>query len=203
MKKLLFAVISAVMLFGLAAIGYAERGDWHGGIRDRIREARQSIDRGIEHGKITRPEARKLNEELDSILAKIDRMRSDGRLDERERESINRDLDRLDRDIKREKRDDDRRGEGIRGGGDRGDWHGGIRDRIRAAKQSIDRGIERGKITRHEARKLNEELDSILAKIDRMKRDGRLDERERDSINRDLDRLDGDIKREKRDGDRR
>jgi len=198
MKKVLFVFMCAVMLFGFAAIGYAERGDWHGGIRDRIREAKQSIDRGIEHGKITRQEARKLNEELDSILAKVDRMRSDGRLDERERESINRDLDRLERDIKREKRDDDRRGDG-----DRRDWHGGIRDRIHAAKQSIDRGIEHRSLTRKEARKLNEELDEILVKIDRMKNDGRLSEGEREKVNRDLDRLDRDIKREKRDDDRR
>lgn len=198
MKKVLCAMICAVVLFGLAAMGYAERGDWHGGIRDRIREAKQSIDRGIERGRITRQEAQKLNGELDEIVAKIDRMKGDGRLDEREREKINRDLDRLDRDIKREKRDDDRRADG-----DQGDWHGGIRDRIHAAKQSIDRGTERGTLTRREARKLNEELDTILAKIDRMKSDGRLSEKERKKINRDLDRLERDIRREKRDDDRR
>jgi len=198
MKKIVFAVISAVMVFGMAVIGYAERGDWHGGIRDRIQAAKQSIDRGIERRTITRPEARKLNDELDGILSEIDRMKRDGRLDEGEREKINRDLDRLERDIRREKRDDDRRGDGVRG-----DWHGGIRDRIQAAKQQIDRGIDRGSLTRKEARKLNEELDEIRAKIDRMKSDGRLDEREREKINRNLDRLERDIQKEKHDDDRR
>jgi septal ring factor EnvC (AmiA/AmiB activator) len=198
MRKVLFAVICALMLFGIAAIGYAERGDWHGGIRDRIHAAKQSIERGIERGSLTRHEARKLNEELDGILANIDRMRSDGRLSEREREKINRDLDRLERDIAREKRDDDRRGDG-----ERGDWHGGIRDRIQTAKQSIEQGIQHGSLTKKEARKLHNELDGILAKIDRMRSDGRLSEREREKINRDLDRLDGDILREKRDDNRR
>jgi uncharacterized membrane protein YebE (DUF533 family) len=198
MKKLLFAVLSAVIVFAMATIGYAQPGDWHGGIRDRIREAKQSIERGIEKGKLTRQESRKLNEELEGIQANIDRMKSDGRLDEREREKINSDLDRLERDIRREKRDDDRRGEG-----EGGNWHGGIRDRIQAAKQSIERGIEHGIITKHEARKLNKELGHIQANIDRMKSDGRLDEREREKINRDLDKLDRDIKREKRDDDKR
>lgn len=194
MKKLLFAVICAVMLSGLAATGYAEHGDWHGGIRDRIQAARQSIERGIEHGTIIRPEARKLNEELDGILARIDRMRSDGRLDEREREKIHYDLDRLERDIRREKRDDDRRGDSVRG-----DWHGGIRDRIHSAKQNIQQAREYKRITKREARKLNKELDEILARIDRMRSDGRLNEREREKIHRDLDRLDRDIAKEKRD----
>jgi septal ring factor EnvC (AmiA/AmiB activator) len=112
MKKVLFAVICAVMLFGTIAIGYAERADWRGGIRTRIHEAKQSIERGIERGKLTRHEAKKLNGELESILDKIDRMKEDGRLSWREREKINHDLDRLERDIKREKRDDDRRGGG-------------------------------------------------------------------------------------------
>ncbi len=80
---------------------------WHGGIRDRISEANRRIDRGIERGSLTRHEARKLNDELNGILNKIDRMKADGHLDEREREKINRDLDRLDKDIDREKHDDD------------------------------------------------------------------------------------------------
>ena len=53
---------------------------------------------------------------VDSILRKIDRMKDDGKLSQKEREKINRDLDRLDRDITREKRDDDhgRRGDDSR-----------------------------------------------------------------------------------------
>jgi hypothetical protein len=194
MKKALFLAMCAVMVFGLMSIAYAQRDDWDGGIRSRIRDAKQSIDRGIEHGSITRPEARKLHEEFDGILNRIDRMKRDGRLDRVEREKINNDLDRLERHIRREKRDDDKRGD---------DWDGGIRSRIRDGKQSIERGIEHGSITRPEARKLHDELDGILNRIDRMKRDGRLDRVEREKINSDLDRLERHIRREKRDSDKR
>ena len=195
MKKLLFAVMCAAMLFGMIATGYAEREDWHGGIRFRVKEAKQEINRGIEKGSLTRHEAKQLNEELDSIIDKIDHMKRDGKLSQGEREKINNDLDRLERDIKREKRDDDT----TRGG----DWHGGIRSRVNEAKQEIERGIEKGSLTRHEAKKLDEELDSIINKIDRMKRDGKLSQKEREKINNDLDRLEKDIKREKHDDDRR
>jgi septal ring factor EnvC (AmiA/AmiB activator) len=107
MKKVLFVLMFAVMLFSMVAIGYAEREDFRGGIRTRIQDAKQRINQGIENGSLSRHEAKKLNKELDRILHKIDRMREDGRLSEKEREKINRDLDRLDRDIAREKRDDD------------------------------------------------------------------------------------------------
>ena len=109
MKKVLFAVMCAVMLFGMVAIGSAERVDWRGGIRTRIHDARESIERGIKRGTLTKHEARGLREELDGILNKIDRMKEDGHLSPREREKINRDLDRLDRHIAREKHNDDTR----------------------------------------------------------------------------------------------
>ncbi len=112
MKKVLFALMFAVMLFGTVAISFAERGEWRGGIRTRIHEAEERIERGIENGSLTRREARKLRGELNDILRKIDRMRDDGHLSERERARIIRNLDRLDRDITREKRDDDARGRG-------------------------------------------------------------------------------------------
>lgn len=111
MKKMLFAVMCAVMLFGMVAIGYAERGDWRGGIRTRIHDTKQRIERGIDHGTLTKHEARKLYDDLDRILDKIDHMKRDGYLSGRERDRINDDLDRLDRRIRREKHNDDRRGD--------------------------------------------------------------------------------------------
>lgn len=109
MKKVVFIIMFAAIFFAGMATSYAERGEWHGGIRSRIQEDQQRIERGIERGSLTRHEARRLQRELGHILDKIDRMRQDGHLDRRERERINRDLDRLDRDITREKRDDERR----------------------------------------------------------------------------------------------
>jgi polyhydroxyalkanoate synthesis regulator phasin len=198
-KKVIFAIMFLTILIATMSTSYADRGDWHGGIRSRIEEAQQRIEQGIERGSLTRHEARKLHEELANILEIIDKMKQDGRLDDREREEVNRNLDRLDRDISSEKHDD----EMVTGNADRGDWHGGIRSRIEEAQQRIEQGIERGSLTRHEARRLHEELANILERIDRMKQDGRLDNREREVINRDLDRLERDISREKRDSEGR
>ncbi|MFA5354666.1 MAG: hypothetical protein WC291_10585 [Thermodesulfovibrionales bacterium] len=109
MKKLGMALLCAVMLLGTFAISDAQRGDWRGGIRARIHDARASIERGIDRGTLTRHEAGRLRGELDRILYRIDRMRSDGDLSPRERDRIHRDLSRLERHIRREKRDDDTR----------------------------------------------------------------------------------------------
>jgi polyhydroxyalkanoate synthesis regulator phasin len=194
MKKVMFLAMFAVMLFGTLATGYAEQGDWRGGIRSRIQSDRQKIDQGVEQGTLNRREAGRLNEELGAILNKIDRMKADGQLSPGERDRINGDLDRLDRDIFKEKHD------GVVAVAPvQVDWRGGIRSRIQDAKLKIDQGIERGTLNRHEARKLNKELGQILNKIDRMKADGRLSQGERERINRNLDRLDRDIAREKRD----
>lgn len=80
--------------------------DWRGGIRSRIQASKQKIGQGVDQGTLNRREARRLNKELGRILNKIDRMKSDGRLSQGERDNINRDLDRLDRDIFKEKHDD-------------------------------------------------------------------------------------------------
>ena len=198
MKKVMLAVICAVFVFGTIATGYAEQGDWRGGIRSRIHESKQKIEQGIDRGTLNRHEADKLNAELGSILNKIDRMKSDGNLSQGERDNINRDLDRLDRDIFKEKHDAVSTVPAAQV-----DWRGGIRSRIQESKQKIEQGIERGTLNRREARRLNKELGRILNKIERMKEDGRLSQRERDRIKRDLDRLDRDIYKEKRDDNRR
>jgi peptidoglycan hydrolase CwlO-like protein len=198
MKRVILAVICAVFVFGSIATGHAEQGDWRGGIRSRIQESKQKIEKGIERGSLNRHEADRLNAELGAILDKIDRMKEDGRLSQGERENIKNDLDRLDRDIFKEKHDSVSTGRS-----EQGDWRGGIRSRIQASKQKIDQGIDQGTINRREARKLNKELGKILYKIDRMKEDGRLSQGERNRINRNLDRLDRDIFREKRDDNRR
>jgi hypothetical protein len=194
MKKMILAVICAVFVFGTLATGYAEQGDWRGGIRSRIQESKQKIEQGIARGTLNRYEADKLNAELGTILNKIDRMKSDGYLSQGERDNIRNDLDRLDRDIFKEKHDS-----ASRGHAEQGDWRGGIRSRIQESKQKIEQGIARGTLNRYEADKLNAELSTILNKIDRMKADGYLSQGERDNINNDLNRLDRDIFKEKHD----
>jgi septal ring factor EnvC (AmiA/AmiB activator) len=192
MKRVVLAVICAVFVFGTMATGYAEQGDWRGGIRTRIQESKQKIAQGIDRGTLNRHEADKLNAELGTILNKIDRMKADGYLSQGERDNIKNDLDRLDRDIFKEKHDAVSTIPAVQV-----DWRGGIRSRIQSSKQKIEQGIEQGTLNRREARSLNKELGRILNKIDRMKADGRISQGERERIKRDLDRLDRDIFKEK------
>ena len=93
MKRMMVFLMFAAMMFGTLATANAEQGDWRGGIRSRIQEARQKINKGIERGTLDRREAGRLNKELGNILNKIERMKEDGRLSLREREKINRNLD--------------------------------------------------------------------------------------------------------------
>ena len=73
-----------------------------------------------------------------------------------------------------------------------GDGHEGVRDinnRLRAAHERIDRGIDNGSLTKHEAHKLKRELDAVRDDEARMRADGRLNPHERERLERELDRL--------------
>jgi septal ring factor EnvC (AmiA/AmiB activator) len=78
-------------------------------IHERMDHMEVRIERGIKAGDLTRREAEGLRTELREIKRREQRMRDDGRLTERERTKLHADLDRLDRNITREKRDDQRR----------------------------------------------------------------------------------------------
>jgi hypothetical protein len=75
------------------------------------REARINgrIQRGIEDGRITDREARRLYGELRGVEAKERAFRSDGRISGREEAELHRDLDRLAANVRDQMRDDQRR----------------------------------------------------------------------------------------------
>src|SRR3954454_7457190 len=83
--------------------------DRSGAVRDREARIDGWIRRGIDDGRINRPEARRLYRELADIRAKERSWSSDGRLDGRERAELNRDLDRLTDDVRAQMHDRDRR----------------------------------------------------------------------------------------------
>jgi hypothetical protein len=97
MKK--FILLGAiVMFFGLTADTYGQ------GRNDRRR-----IRSGVRSGQITRDEARALRERQRQIRQEQRAYRSDGTLTREERREIRRDRRELDRQIRNERRDDDRR----------------------------------------------------------------------------------------------
>jgi hypothetical protein len=77
-------------------------------INEREARIRDRIDRGIERGRITSFEARRLNRELNDIEAKEHAFRADGRLGNRESQALERDLDRVAYDMRRQMRDEQR-----------------------------------------------------------------------------------------------
>lgn len=90
-----------------------ERNDNYGnGGYDKIdsyqREARRQIAWGIESGRITSRESKRLLREVEAIEYKENRYKRDGNLDPRERRDLMEDLTVLNRWINREKRDGDR-----------------------------------------------------------------------------------------------
>ena len=117
MRKLMIVA----MLVASAAVANAQRGYDRNGGRDRYdrvdnydridsyqREARRQIAWGIESGRITSRESKRLLREVEQIEYKENRYKRDGNLDPRERRDLIEDLTVLNRWINREKRDGDR-----------------------------------------------------------------------------------------------
>lgn len=92
--------------------GYDKRDNRRGDNYDKIdsyqREARRQIAFGIETGRITSRESKRLLREVEAIEYKENRYKRDGNLDPRERKDLVEDLAVLNRWINREKRDGDR-----------------------------------------------------------------------------------------------
>lgn len=86
--------------------------------------------------------------------------------------------------------------------GRRGENYDRIDSYQREARRQIAFGIETGRITSRESKRLLREVEQIEFKENRYKRDGNLDPRERRDLIEDLTVLNRWINREKRDGDR-
>ncbi|HSD00050.1 MAG TPA: hypothetical protein VLI21_14180, partial [Casimicrobiaceae bacterium] len=78
-----------------------------------------------------------------------------------------------------------------------------INERESGLRNRIDRGISDGRITRHEAHRLYDELSQIEAKERAARANGRIGGRESREINDDLDRLAEDVRHQIRDDQRR
>jgi hypothetical protein len=87
-------------------------------------------------------------------------------------------------------------------------WHDegrqmSVDDRQARIHERIQRGFERGQLTRREVRQLERELNDIEDKERAYQYDGRLNRREREELHHDLDRLGERLRFERRDGQTR
>lgn len=197
MKKLFIGLLAATALSAIAVPAAAQ--PWRG-INEHQRELDQKIDNGVRRGCLTRREADRLRAEFRNI-AIIERnyRASGGGLNAWERQDLERRLDRLNQDIRRQCRDDDRR-PGV-GPGPGLPWEG-INARQRRLDDRIDRGVRRGCLSRREADRLRAEFRSIAAIEASYRRSGGgLNAWERQDLDRRFDRLGQDIRRQCNDGD--
>jgi septal ring factor EnvC (AmiA/AmiB activator) len=104
MKTRQLIVLLTVCVLGVTTFSYAEGQ----GIHERVRQAHEQIERGIRSGSLTREEAHRLRNELNSVRDDEARMKADGRLSHSERARLEKELDRLERHIFRAKTNDDR-----------------------------------------------------------------------------------------------
>ena len=120
MKTRCSIVLLAVFVLGFATFSYAAERDHRGGnanesqgiqgLDQRIRNANESIDRGIQYGALTREEAHRLKSELISVREKQTRMKADGRLTHNETRRLEMELERLEKHISQFKHNDNRKG---------------------------------------------------------------------------------------------
>jgi hypothetical protein len=87
---------------------YAQQDDRAAAINERESRITERIQRGMNDGRITDREARRLQRELDAIQAKERAFKDDGRLSRRETDELNRDLSRLADHVRQQMRDEQR-----------------------------------------------------------------------------------------------
>jgi hypothetical protein len=104
-RSLLTAAMAAAMFAGFTAPLLAQpqrQAEWN--IHGRMEQVAERINRNEARGRLSHRDARRLREELQAIGQSEQRMRSDGRLDRREREVLDRRLNKLDARISDERR---------------------------------------------------------------------------------------------------
>ena len=116
MKTKRIIVLLAIFILGFSTFSYAGEIDY------RIRQVQEQIERGLRSGALTKNEAHRLKDELNSVRDDEDRMKTDGRLHRYEREKLEKELDRLEKHIYRLKNDDGRRGRDVRSETHRPRW---------------------------------------------------------------------------------
>lgn len=170
LKRIKTVLLSILVFVSLAGIAHAD-------ILDRIGEQQRRIDKGIATGQLSRAEADILQDNLNWIKMTYSRLRSDGRLNPTERQSLNRMLDINSQMIYNRKHNPVRRV-----------YDYNFNQRIADQQRRIDQGIASGALTRREADTLQDNLNWIKMRVARMEADGRLTPYELEKLDRMLDR---------------
>ena len=161
----------AVLCITAVSSAYASKS-----IPERIANQQRSINAGIAAGQLSREEAALLQENLDWIKIRFEKMTADGVLTSGERASMEKTLDKNGKMISNKKHN------AI------GPIYGyGLQQRIDDQERQIRQGIRSGQLTNHESTILQDNLSWIKNRLARLAADRRLTGSERDEIERMLD----------------
>lgn len=183
MKKILAIGIALLFLVGASAV-------WAGPpdqIRGRMDSLQKRIDEGVKSGTLTGQEAKRVQNQLNSIRSGFDSAVRNG-LSDREAKHFNQRLDTLSKEVCREKHDrEDTRSAGQ------------IDRRISEMQKRIDSGARNGSLAPVETKNLQSRLDGIRGHYERAQKDGKLTDQEIRAIQARLDALGKSVAREKSD----
>jgi septal ring factor EnvC (AmiA/AmiB activator) len=187
LKKKMMTIGIVFLFLALAAAAWAGPSDQ---IRGRMNGLQQRIDEGVRSGTLTAQEAKRVQNQLNSIRRGFDSAVQNG-LSDREAKQFNQSIDTLNKEISKEKHDrEDTRSAGK------------IDRRISDLQKQIDSGSRSGSLTPLETKNLQSRLDGIRSQYERAQKDGRLSDQEIRSIQTKLDTLTKSIAREKSDRER-
>lgn len=152
-------------------------------LNERQRDVLQRIERGERNGNLTRTEARQLRAEFDAIARIEAQYRASGRgLDRVEREYLDRRFDALERRLRDDRRDDDRR------------WTR-LDERQAQFDRQLDQAVRDRQISSRTAANLRAEFRDI-ARLERQYRNSRpgITPQERADLNRRFDRMEANFR---------
>jgi uncharacterized coiled-coil DUF342 family protein len=187
MKKKMMTIGILFLFLALVAAAWAGPPDQ---IRGKMNSLQQRIDEGVRAGTLTGQEAKRVQNQLNSIRKGFDSAVQNG-LSDREAKQFNQRLDTLSKDVYKEKHDrEDTRSAGK------------IDRRISELQKRIDAGSRNGSLTPVETKNLQSRLDEIRSHYGRAQKDGRLSDQEIRAIQTRLDALTKSVAREKSDRER-
>jgi hypothetical protein len=141
--------------------------------KERIEKQQQSINQGMESGKLTSKEKKLLQDNLNWIQKRYERMTADRILTKNEQESLDKMLDKNNEMIKDKKNNPAKQL-----------YETDIQYRIDSQQSKIYQGITSGEFTRHEADILQDNLNDIRKRYTKMRQDSVLTTKELEKLDK-------------------
>jgi hypothetical protein len=186
-KPFTVSLLAAALLASVSAVPAMAQNTNTRGIDQTQQEIRARIQQGINNGQITQQEAQDLFQQERSIQFREMRYKQDGSASPQEREALRRELEAMSADVDRKLANNRGRNGGMH--------TPGVDNRQERIGARIDAGVDSGRITRAEARKLHQRESDIQKLERRYKSDGRVTPAERRRLQQDLDKLNADLDR--------